>query len=131
MKPKNYYLIIAGIICLATALLHTIGGQYDLIGPLLDSDLHRQKKTELLGVWHMVTVIIFISAIVLLKNGFRPNSAPDNSISLLAWLFIAFGIVFLMVSIFNQTLAPQWILCFPIGVLALLGNKKLLQSINH
>ncbi len=124
MKTKNYYLLIAGGICLFTALLHTIGGQIDLVNPMMESDLKIQTKTELLGVWHMVTIMIFIGAYVLLRNGLNLKGDQIESVRLTAWLFILFGIAFVIVSIFNGVLAPQWILCFPIGILALLGLKK-------
>lgn len=123
MQTKNYYLIIAGAICFFTALLHTIGGQLDLIDPMLESNLKTQTKTELLGAWHMVTVIIFVAAIVFLKNGFRPVENQNYLVRLMAWLFILFSVVFIGVSVFNKVLAPQWILCLPIGILALLGAK--------
>ena len=64
MKTKNTYLIIAGVLTLFTAFLHLIGGQIDLINPLFKSNLENQIQTELLGVWHMVTIILFASSIV-------------------------------------------------------------------
>lgn len=125
---KNYYLLIGGVICLFTAFLHTIGGQIDLVNPMMESDLEVQASTELLGVWHMVTVTLFVSAYVLLKNGLRPLKTNSSAVELVAWLFILFGIAYLLVSLVNGVLAPQWILLLPIGTFTLFGLKKQQQT---
>ena len=122
MNNRNYPLLIAGIICLLTALLHTIGGQIDLISPLIDSELTTQTKTELLGVWHMITVLLFVFAYILLRNGI--HLSQKASVELIAILFIFFGLVFILVSFTQGTLAPQWILCLPIGGLSWWGLKR-------
>lgn len=121
MKTRNYYLLIAGIICLFTALLHTLAGQIDLVEPMMTSSLQEQTKTELLGVWHMVTVVIFVAAYILLRNGWKPRENQGALLKGIAYLFLAFGGVFIGVSLFRGVLAPQWILCLPIGGLALRG----------
>ena len=59
MRKKNIFWIIAAILNLLTAFVHTIGGQLDLVNPLLKSDLSEQAKTEWLGVWHMITIFLF------------------------------------------------------------------------
>ncbi len=121
---KNYFLIVAGVICLLTALIHTFGGQIDLVNPMMDSNLKMQGKTEWLGVWHMATVILFVFAYVLLKNGFKFNEDQKYTVQLVGWVFILFGLVFVGASLFSMLLAPQFILCFPIGILALIGVRK-------
>lgn len=125
MKVRNNYLISAGVICLFTAILHTIGGQIDLVNPLMESDLKLQTKSELLGVWHMVTVILFISAYVLLKNGMNVKDNELESVKLIARLFLLFGLVFIVVCLYKNVLAPQWVLCLPIAVLTFVGLNKM------
>lgn len=49
-KNKNYFILIAGIINSFTALLHTIGGQIELVKPLQKGDLPNQAKAEWFGV---------------------------------------------------------------------------------
>ena len=67
MKNKNTYWIIAGILNLFTSILHLIGGQIDLINPLFKSNLSIQIKSQLLGGWHMVTIILFASSFIFIK----------------------------------------------------------------
>ena len=67
-NKKNIYWFIAGILNLFTALLHTIGGQLDLVNPLLNSSLETQTKAEWFGVWHMVTILLFVTSYLVLKN---------------------------------------------------------------
>ena len=86
MKIKNIYWIIAGVINLLTAFLHLIGGQMSLVDPLSKSNLELQVKTELLGVWHMVTVMLFMSSIVLLMFGLKPKEEISKAfISFIAY----------------------------------------------
>jgi len=126
MKTKNTFLIISGLINLFTFLLHVIGGQISLINPLLDSNLELQIKTELLGVWHMVTIILFVTSIILLYLGFKQNKKLNiQLLSFIGYLYILFSIPFIIISIIYGLLVPQWILLLPIGVLTIFGIKKI------
>ena len=58
IKTKNRYLIIAGILNLMTFFLHLIGGQVDLVNPMMETSLSLEKSTQLVGAWHMVTIIL-------------------------------------------------------------------------
>jgi hypothetical protein len=126
MKTKNLFLIISGLINLFTFLLHVIGGQISLINPLLDSNLELQVKTELLGVWHMVTIILFITSIILLYWGFKQNKKSNiELLSFIGYLYILFSVPFVIISIIYGLLVPQWILLLPIGILTIIGIKKI------
>jgi len=126
MKTKNTFLIISGLINLFTFLLHMIGGQISLINPLLDSNLELQIKTELLGVWHMATIILFVTSIILLYLGFKQNKKLNiQLLSFIGYLYILFSIPFIIISIIYGLLVPQWILLLPIGVLTIFGIKKI------
>ena len=120
---KNYYWIIAGILNLFTAFLHLIGGQMDLINPLLNSSLTDDVKTQLLGVWHMVSIVLFGTSILLLLIGFKRKRYPEL-IVFTAYLYILLSIPFIIISLIYGMLVPQWILLLPIGILILIGIKK-------
>ncbi len=117
------YWIIAGTINLFTALLHTFGGQIDLVNPLLDSNLNIQSKTEWLGVWHIVTVILFVSSYYLIKYGLNKINSSLQVIQLIGILYLLFSFAFIISSLYTTEFAPQWILLLPIGVLSLIGIK--------
>lgn len=124
-KEKNLYFIIAGVINLFTAILHTIGGQLELIDPLLESDLIPQAQYEILGAWHMVTLILFVSSFVLLKKGFRGNlNSGKELLTFISYLYLLFGLPSLTISLWYGQFVPQWILLMPIGALGLWGLRK-------
>ena len=125
MKAKNKFLIISGAINLFTFLLHVIGGQVSLINPLLNSNLDLQIKAELLGVWHMVTIILFATSVILLYLGLNKNKKTNiELLSFIGYLYVFFSLPFVVISIFYGLLAPQWILLLPIGILTIIGTKK-------
>lgn len=122
---KSYYLLFAGLINLGTAILHVIGGQISLIQPLLKADLETQVKAELLGAWHMVTLILLYTSYVILRNYVK--KIDFNQIVLLrfiGYLYVGFGLPSIITSFFYGLLAPQWILLIPIGIFILIGIRK-------
>jgi hypothetical protein len=123
MKNKNTYWIIAGGISVITFFVHLIIGQIDLINPLIESGLTTQVKTELLAVWHMISLLLLASSVVFIFFGIK-NFPTSITICLLSNLYLAFGLIFIIVSIYIMTFAPQWILLLPIGIFGLLGIKK-------
>lgn len=125
MKNKNNYWLIAGVINTLTAILHTVGGQIDLISPLLNSEVDSQIKTELLGVWHMGTIILWSTSLVFFQCGFNIKEKNHQLIPFLSYLYLLFSGAFVFSSLFSSVLAPQWIVLLPIGILGILGMKKL------
>lgn len=121
---KNIYWLIAGIINSFTALLHTIGGQLDLVNPLIESNLTTEQKGQWFGAWHIVTLTLFFTAYILLKNVFKPDQKESATIKYIGLAYILFSVPFIISSLTNQLLIPQWILLLPIGLLITIGNKK-------
>lgn len=125
MSIQNYYWFSGGLITLFTAILHTIGGEISLVRPMLNSSVEMQVKTELLGVWHLITVLLFAAAYVVLKNCRIQKSIPGTLvIQYIGYLFLLFAGVFIVVSFYQMTFAPQWILFIPMGLLLLIGARK-------
>ncbi|AFM02630.1 hypothetical protein Fleli_0130 [Bernardetia litoralis DSM 6794] len=86
--------------------------------------LDNQTQTELLGVWHMATAFLFFTSAVFIKNYFKSKVECRAIIQFISYVYFLFSVSFVAVSIINQTLAPQWILLLPIGILGLIGVKK-------
>ena len=123
---KNNYWLIAGGINFFTALIHTIGGQLSLVNPLQDSNLLDQTKAEWVGVWHMATILLFLTSYLLIKNGLGKTQQKQlEIINFIGVLYISFSVPFIVTSLMYKLLAPQWILLLPIGLLAYFGTKKL------
>lgn len=112
---KRTYLKIATILNLGTLLLHLIAGQTDLVTPLVNSNLSNQQVTEWTAVWHMVTVILAFSSLLLLKQWF----AKKEKVNFKSWgfLYLLLGIPFIVSGLYFGTFAPQFILLMPIGAL--------------
>lgn len=122
-KSRNIYWMIAGIINLFTAILHIVGGQLDLVNPLLESDLSHPTKTQWLGAWHIVSVILVVSSYYLLKYGSNANQSSSEAIvRLFGMLYLLFAGAFIASSLWMNVFAPQWILLLPIGILSLIGS---------
>ncbi|SEJ82656.1 hypothetical protein SAMN05192553_1215 [Cyclobacterium xiamenense] len=123
---KKIYIKIAGIVNLITALIHSVAGQMDLVNPLINSNLEVQQKAEWVGVWHIVTVLLFATSYLFLKVGFDKAKMPNSSnLKAFGITYILIGIPFIISSIYYSVLAPQWILLMPIGILLLIGHRKL------
>ncbi len=125
MKSKNTYWIIAGILNLFTFFLHLIGGQLDLVNPMLDSNLTIEINSQLVGVWNMVTIILVATSYILLKAGFKQKyTANLELLTFIGYLNLSFCLPFVLSGFYYGLLVPQWIFFLPIGVLTLLGLKK-------
>jgi len=123
MKNTNKYWLTASVLAFTTAIIHLYQGQLDLINPLLESELSSQIKTELLGVWHMISLLLLATAGVYLFFAIK-NLPSSITLCLLSNLYFAFGLVFIGVSLFTGNFAPQFILLIPIGFFGLIGIKK-------
>lgn len=125
IRKINYYWLIAGIVNLLTALIHTFGGQLDLVNPLLKSNLADQTKAEWFGVWHLVTLLLFATSYEILRNTLVAVQVRKSEIiTSIGYLYILFSIPFIVTSFYFSLLAPQWILLLPIGLLILFGKEK-------
>ncbi len=126
MNTRNNYLLIAGLINLTTFFLHLIGGQIDLVDPMMHSALPLEKTSQLLGAWHMVTIVLLATSYVFISAGLGKKYA--HSYDLLhcsAYLNLSFCIPFLAAGFYYGLLVPQWVFFLPIGVLGILGVRKM------
>jgi len=127
--PTNRILLASAALAAFTAVVHTIGGTYEIHSPLLTSPLPESISLLLYACWHLVTVTLILSALALFWVS-RDGRAQSN-VALPAFigaLWIAFGAVFVAVAIGLSGLPallvlPQWTLLIPIGGLALFGVR--------
>jgi len=68
MNTKNKFWIIAGLLNLITAFVHTIAGQFDLVSALLATDLNVQAKSEWMAAWHIITILLFLTSFYLIRS---------------------------------------------------------------
>lgn len=125
MKAKNLFLLIAGVLNLFTAFVHLIGGQLSLVNPMLASSMTTQQQAEWLGGWHIISIVLLLTSLPLIRAGLKPMRHSTDLLIFIGWLYVLFAAVFVGASLYMNILAPQWILLLPIGILTLLGAKKL------
>jgi uncharacterized Tic20 family protein len=122
----NWFIISSGAIAALTAGIHLSLGGVTIARPLLASSLEDEVKFTMYACWHLVSVILVLSAFALLATGvgmMALNSSPIAFISL-SWLL--FGLVFLTVTLGvakprRLFRFPQWILLIPVGILGIAG----------
>jgi hypothetical protein len=123
----NFWWLAAGLLCLVTAFVHTVAGHFNPVLPFLSAELEATVKATLYACWHMVTVTLFLSALALVGLGLSPGFAGARLLAaFLAGLYLLYGLVFLVIGArwFREKgllRLPQWVLLWPVGVLAALG----------
>ncbi|WP_296509365.1 hypothetical protein [Rhodoferax sp.] len=120
----NRPLLAATLLAGFTAALHTFGGTLEIEAPLLQSNISPRISLMLLACWHMVTVVLAISAIALALAYRKPTPASMATVTLVSYLWLSFGAVFIGIDLFYAGPAmllqlPQWVLLLPVGVLGL------------
>ncbi len=125
MNTKNKYWIIAGALNLLTFILHLIGGQLDLVNPMIESSLSLDKSAQLVGAWNMVTIILLATSFVLLAAGVgKKYSTNTEMIKFVGYLNLSFCLPFIVAGLYYGLFVPQWVFFLPIGVLTMVGLKK-------
>ena len=122
----NTLIFSAGILALLTALVHIIAGQIEPVRPFLKSELPDIPKATLLGCWHMVSVMLVISAAAFCFIGWFNFVEFQNLVILLSASFVFFSVVFIVVGWYffkarTFIKLPQWLLLLSIGLLGFMG----------
>lgn len=118
-------LIIAAIINLAVAIIHTIIGESDIVTPLLATDAPDTVRWTLHAAWHMISVVLFISALTLFYVS-RKGKYDPRSMVLSRYIgiqYLALAMVFVVTSVVYGIFFPQIVMLAPIGILALLASR--------
>lgn len=125
-------LVAAATVAAGTTILHIFGGGPAIADPILDSDLEETVRLTGFVVWHMVTVVLGFSAIALgLAAGPNRPSGSRPLVAFISALWIAFGLVFMAVSLTNGAGAElffvelgQWVVLMPVGLLGLWSLRR-------
>lgn len=126
----NKLLIIAAIINLAVAIIHTIIGESDIVAPLLATDAPDTVRWTLHSAWHMISVVLFLSALTLFYVSRKVKDEP-NSMVLSKYIgiqYLGLAMVFVVTSMVYGIFFPQIVMLAPIGILALLASRTAIKS---
>jgi hypothetical protein len=122
----NLYILLSGAICTITSLIHIFAGQVDPVRPLLKSELTDVPKATMLACWHMVSVILVTSGLVLLYAGVAGGDQLLPLVAFISAAYILFSLVFVAVGLYFFGFSaliklPQWALLLPVGILGGIG----------
>jgi hypothetical protein len=121
----NRLLFVAALLAAFTSVVHIFAGGVDVVSPLIASSMAGEPKLTLYAAWHMVSVVLAMSAAALFFGSFpRYAYAARYLVLFVSALWCAFGVVFLVVAAVqpeNSWLLklPQWALLLPVGLLGL------------
>lgn len=119
------FLIIAATINLAVAVIHTIIGESDIVTPLLATDAPDTVRWTLHSAWHMISVVLIISALTLFYLSLKGKADPTSMVlsKYIGIQYLALALVFVVTSVVYGIFFPQIVMLAPIGTLAILGNR--------
>jgi len=118
-------LIIAAIINLGVAVIHTFIGESDIVAPLLATDAPNTVKWTLHSAWHMISAVLYLSSFTLFVVSRNEKSDPGYKILLnyIGIQYIGLATVFVVTSVIYGIFFPQIVMLAPIGILALLAGR--------
>ena len=123
-------LLFAAIINAAVAIIHTIIGESDIVAPLLATDAPDTVRWTLHAAWHMISVVLFISAITLFYVSRRGKDYPHRIVlsKYIGIQYLALAMVFVGTSVIYGIFFPQIVMLAPIGILAMLASRAVSKS---
>ena len=123
-------LVIAAIVNLAVAVIHTFIGESDIVAPLLATDAPDTVRWTLHSAWHMISVVLYLSSFTLI---YISRKGKDEAIigilsNYIGIQYIGLAMVFVATSVVYGIFFPQIVMLAPIGILALLASRAASKS---
>jgi hypothetical protein len=118
-------LITAATINLTVAIIHTIIGESDIVTPLLATDAPDTVRWTLHAAWHMISVVLLVSALTLFYVSFKGKDEPHSMVlsKYIGIQYLALAMVFVVTSMVYGIFFPQIVMLAPIGILAILASR--------
>jgi hypothetical protein len=122
----NAPLLVAAILLLMGALIHTIGGERTDIKHLMQSAIPASQKVELRMSWYLAAIDMAVSGIYVLLAALG-SVVPRNEtlLGFIALRFGLYGLSALLLLLFTRRdhllKVPQWVLLIAIGLLVWWG----------
>lgn len=118
------WLIALGVVSLALAVVHVIGGGKECARPLLDADLDRIAKLTLYACWHYVSLHLLLGGVALVWIGVAPTPVGLAIAAVISATWLAFAAVFLVIVPQAGVRGAwfrlgQWMAFLPMGVAGL------------
>ena len=120
------FLIIAAVINLAVAIVHTFIGESDIIAPLLSTDAPNTVKWTLHAAWHMISFMLIQSTMTLFYLSGKPKDYSHSRIlsKYIGIQYVFLALIFVGASVKYEIFFPQIIMLAPIGIFSILASRK-------
>lgn len=126
----NGFLVSAALLAAFTTVVHVFAGGEDVAVPLLASPLTGTLKWTLYVVWHMVSVMLALSAVALFMGAMPRHAGPSRYlVRFVSAQWCASGVLFLLIAGLQPASGgffelPQWMVLLLVGVLGFLGSRR-------
>jgi hypothetical protein len=121
----NLPFLIASLVCVVAAVIHGVAGERTNIRVLAHTEMQPTLKLELRAVWHIVTVHLAASAVMLLLLAIAVQ--PQVLIGqLIVAQFFVYGLGWVGLAALSKIgllKAPQWVLLLAIAGLTYWGTR--------
>ena len=127
---RNYFYLIVGLVCLLSAVTHTLNGLETAIASLNHSTMDAHNKVVFTYVWHIIGAENVVFGIALLITAFYKNTTGGKYIAgfIMAMLVVRW-LAILSFSLLNNienitTLIPETIIIWVVIILLWFGIKR-------
>jgi len=127
---NNRTIVVAAALGAFTTVLHVFGGGVSVARPIAESSMADEPRLLALSVWHMVSLVLGLSAVALAVAA-RPKHAEPGRFMVLfiSTLWVGFGLAVIGVGLTQANgdllwKLPQPILLIPVGVLGFWGTLR-------
>ena len=121
------WLIALGVVSLALALVHVLGGGKECARPLLGAELDRIAKLTLYACWHYVSLHLALGGAALVWIGLSPTPVGRAVAAVIAATWLGFAAVFLAIIPRAGVEGAwfrlgQWMAFLPMGLVGLVAS---------
>lgn len=122
----NYYFLAAGGITFSAVIGHFTMGASQYLRPVMKSDLEMIPRRVMQSLFHYMSVILLVTAVVLTSFAFGENlifSASNDVALIIAILYGGFAVVQIIIAVAARSIMLfQWVFWALISILTLMAG---------
>ena len=84
----RYLFLVAGLLSLATGIIHALMGGIETLNPLMASTLAMEVRVSMMAVWHGLTVVFILSTLAFFW-AFRAGRERARPVGILLGCFLS------------------------------------------
>ncbi len=123
---KSKWNLAAGAIMVVTVVAHVFGGGPEIWQPVYASNLNETVRITMGLVWHGLTVLFIIMAVLSIIAYQKPEFSVGINLSLfpINLGLGGFALIYGFISTGNPWVLPQWILFLPMAIFTFMALKS-------